>query len=123
MTAALTGQCLCGDVQFRLDGKVIKTNACHCTQCRRWGGHFWPSADTDQEKLVITHGAESIAWYESSDQAERGFCIVCGSSLFWRRTKGEISDVSVAMGALNAPTGLTIEKHIFAEDKGDYYTL
>lgn len=123
MAAARTGECLCGDIKFRLDADVIRTNACHCHQCRRWGGHYWPSADVDQEKLVITHGAESIAWYESSDEAERGFCIVCGSSLFWRRTKGDTSCVSVAIGALNAPTGLSIDKHIFVEDKGDYYAL
>lgn len=123
MTTELTGQCLCGDIKYRLDGAVIKTNACHCQQCRRWSGHYWPTADIDQDELVITHGAESIAWYESSKEAERGFCIVCGSSLFWRRVLGDTSYVSVALGTLNTPTDLTIENHIFVEDKGDYYSL
>ncbi len=123
MVAPQTGQCLCGDIKFRIDGAVIRTNACHCTQCRRWGGHYWPSADVNQDDLVLTHGAESIAWYDSSQEAERGFCIVCGSSLFWRRKQGDTSYVSVAMGTLNAPTGLSLDKHIFTEDKGDYYEI
>jgi hypothetical protein len=31
--------------------------------------------------------------------------------------------MGVAMGALDAPTGATIAKHIFTADKGDYYDI
>lgn len=123
VTNSVSGQCLCGDISFRLDGEIIRTNACHCGQCRRWSGHFWPTADIAQDCLVITHGAESIAWYDSSAEAERGFCIVCGSSLFWRRKKGDTSYVSVALGSLETPTGLKIQNHIYVDDKGDYYAV
>ncbi|MEQ9675765.1 MAG: GFA family protein, partial [Roseovarius indicus] len=30
---------------------------------------------------------------------------------------------SFALGALDEPTGLTLEKHIFTADKGDYYDI
>jgi hypothetical protein len=119
----LTGQCLCGDIKFEIRGEVDHTSACHCGQCRQWAGHYWPSATVNQNDLVLTKGEQSIAWYESSDIAERGFCIICGSSLFWRRLDNPSNYVSVAMGCLDQPTGLTEQEHIHTDNKGDYYRL
>ena len=31
--------------------------------------------------------------------------------------------MSFALGALDGPTGLRLEKHIFTADKGDYYDI
>jgi hypothetical protein len=31
--------------------------------------------------------------------------------------------ISVTAGTLDTPTGLTLDKHIFVEDKGDYYVI
>ena len=50
-----------------------------------------------------------------------GFFPRCGSFLFW--TAHDEDTISFALGALDAPTGLTLEKHIFCEDKGDYYDI
>jgi hypothetical protein len=64
---------------------------------------------------------EALTWYASSDFAKRGFCRICGSSLFYK-----IHDkpkYGVAAGALEQPTDLEIGKHIFAKDKGDYYDI
>lgn len=60
-------------------------------------------------------------WYASSATAKRGFCPTCGSFLFW---KGDAdSDTGIALGALDGPTGLRLERHIFTADKGDYYDV
>jgi len=66
-------------------------------------------------------GEGSIAWYAASDQAERGFCSRCGSSLFWKPDGRET--VSIAAGSLDAPTGMRTVRHISAADKGDYYAI
>ncbi|MGV6802258.1 MAG: GFA family protein [bacterium] len=118
-----TGQCLCGDIRFRVDGPVSHTSACHCHQCRRWAGHYWPSANLSTDDLVITHGADSLTWYPSSKTAERGFCIICGSSLFWRLRNNPDQRVAVALGTLNSPTGLSQGPNIHKDNKGDYYEL
>lgn len=60
-------------------------------------------------------------WYRASDFARRGFCADCGSSLFWQRDGSDIIDV--AAGALDSPTGLRLQGHIFTADKGDYYQI
>lgn len=60
-------------------------------------------------------------WYASSPTAKRGFCPTCGSFLFW---KGEGDpDTGIALGALDGPTGLRLERHIFTAYKGDYYDI
>jgi hypothetical protein len=45
--------------------------------------------------------------------------------LFWRKRRQEAGgeEISVALGALDAPTGLTLAEHIFVADKGDYYDI
>jgi hypothetical protein len=118
--AMLKGSCLCGAVQFQLTGELRPPLACHCTQCRKSSGHFWAATEVARNKLTITKD-EGLAWYRSSEQARRGFCRLCGSSLFWEMI-GEDS-VSVGVGTIDGSTGLAIAEHIFVADKGDYYQI
>ena len=114
----LRGSCLCGAIRFEAKGPARDPAACHCSQCRKQSGHYWAAVSVDLADLTLT-GAPS--WYEASPLAKRGFCPACGSFLFW---KGHDEDeIGVAMGALDGPTGLRLERHIFVEDKGDYYDL
>jgi hypothetical protein len=41
--------------------------------------------------------------------------------LFWRQLNSNATCISA--GSLDAPTGIKLDQHIFAADKGDYYTL
>lgn len=116
-TVEFTGHCLCGAIRFRGtydDGNDLK--ACHCGQCRRWSGHVW--AAILPASLTITGDPK---WYRASDIARRGFCGACGSSLFWQRDGSDVIDV--AAGAIDSPTGLRLQGHIFVADKGDYYDI
>ena len=124
MTAAHTasGGCLCGGVRYSVVGPLRDVIACHCSQCRRSSGHFVAATGAPSERLTFTR-ADSLVWFASSAHAERGFCGRCGSSLFWRPTKGERSWTSIMAGTLDPPTHLKIERHIFVADKSDYYTI
>lgn len=116
--AALRGQCLCGAVRIAVQGDIWGAGACHCGQCRRQSGHVWASVSAMQADVAISG---EVRWYRASDIASRGFCPVCGSFLFW---KGDgAPDIGIALGCLDAPTGLRLEKHIFVADKGDYYDI
>jgi hypothetical protein len=119
----LRGECLCGDIRFRLNGNPLDAGACHCRQCQRWSGPYWSSVSVRQDELVIENGSESIAWYPSSDHAERGFCVICGSSLFWRMTGEGAEAVGVSIGALEQPTGLTLTYHLHTDSAGDTYEV
>lgn len=115
-----SGSCLCGAITFHSEGPWRPSVACHCTQCRKTSGHFWSASQVPTETLVI-HGQEHLTWFQSSQDARRGFCSGCGASLFWEKD-GE-GMTSVGSGTLDGPTGLTTAKHIYVEDKGDYYAI
>lgn len=116
----MRGSCLCGAVRFTVQGALPAPDACHCRQCRKQSGHFWASTDVPREAVRL-EGEEALTWYASSEKVRRGFCSVCGSVLFWDPVGH--GTLAIAMGAFDQPTGVTLGKHIFVSQKGDYYQL
>jgi hypothetical protein len=114
------GGCLCGGVRYEVRGPLREVMACHCSQCRRTSGHYAAMTSAASADLVLTR-ADTLAWYASSPAAERGFCRVCGSNLFWKPKAEE--RMSITAGTLDMPTGLKMNEHIFVADKADYYEL
>lgn len=117
----LSGSCLCGAVRFELLRPIRDVVVCHCRQCAKWTGYAVAAAAVVPENFKLLSGNGDLKWYAATSHAERGFCVHCGSSLFWRPSDG--SRISVLAGALEPPTGLTISAHIFVSDKSDYYDL
>jgi hypothetical protein len=118
-----TGRCLCGAVRYEIRGTLRDVLICHCEECRRWHGHVSASTAARREDLVL-HEQRGLRWIQSphSDAgARRGFCVECGSSLFWD-APGRPT-VSIAAGTLDEPTGLRIAAHWFVSQAGDYYEL
>jgi hypothetical protein len=70
---------------------------------------------------VVIVETDDLVWYRSSEIARRGFCRRCGSNLFWDPLEGEVTQVS--LGALDAPTGLKLERHVHVASMGDYYQI
>jgi hypothetical protein len=118
--SAISGSCQCGAVRFTSTQPLTRATACHCVQCRKQSGHHFASADVPKAALSL-QGAEHLRWYHASPQVRRGFCSHCGSWLFWEPLHREWT--SVALGAIDGPTGVQLERHIFVSEKGDYYTL
>ena len=115
-----TGGCLCGAVRYEVRGPLRPVVNCHCSQCRRWGGHFAAATAARREDLTLVESG-GLRWYGSSPTARRGFCSACGSGLFWEAVSG--GRVSIMAGTLDGPTGLDTAAHIFAADAGDYYAI
>ncbi len=115
-----TGHCLCGGVRYEIRGPLQPVTACHCSQCRQTSGHHVAMTSVAASALRLLT-ADTLRWYRSSAAAERGFCARCGGNLFWRAVAGDT--ISVTAGTLDAPTGLAIDKHIYVDDKGDYYLI
>ncbi|MGZ9812592.1 GFA family protein [Pseudoroseicyclus sp. H15] len=114
----MRGGCLCGEVTFEVTGGASPVWACHCGQCRKQSGHYWASSTVPLSAITI-HGEPS--WYQASEKVRRGFCGSCGSFLFWQVIGSD--EISFAAGAVESPTGLRLERHIFTADKGDYYAI
>lgn len=81
------GQCLCGGVTFSAALPSNWVAHCHCTLCQRAHGAAFVTWVSVPDKGVTIRDEGNLHWYRSSPQAERGFCVKCGSSLFFRSTK------------------------------------
>ena len=114
------GSCLCGAVRFEVAGALKGPDACHCGKCRKHSGHYFVSTDVARAALTV-HGEDKVTWYRSSEKVRRGFCSVCGSSLFWDPVHRDW--IGIAMGAFDGPTGTRMSRHIFVADRGDYYDI
>ena len=114
------GSCLCGAVRITVQGDLPQPTACHCTACRKHSGHYEASVDLPRAAITLS-GEAHIKWYQSSEKARRGFCAICGSTLFWDPLHHDWT--AVAMGAFDGATGTDLAKHIFVSEKGDYYAI
>lgn len=121
----IAGACLCGGIEYTCDSPGKPITICHCEQCRRWGGSPWGATAIPFEKFLIAKGEDNLVWFESSNFARRGFCKICGSSLFWHADRHPewFDTIAISAGSLNKPTKLEVSSHIWCEFKGDYYEI
>ncbi len=110
------GRCLCGAVRITAQSVETRHHACHCRMCRRLvgGPYFAASAQG-----VSFEGGENITVYQSSEWAERGFCKVCGSNLFYHLKEPDL--YSIAVGIFNKPTQFVLSGEYFIDNKPDGY--
>ena len=114
------GSCLCGAISFTVAGALPMGSACHCTKCRKHTGHYEASVDVPRSAVAI-EGGEHVTWYHSSEKVRRGFCAICGSSLFFDPVHRDW--IGISLGVFDTPTHTKLAMHIFVADKGDYYEI
>jgi len=114
------GSCLCGAVRLEVAGELAPPTACHCSRCRKHTGHYEAGTDVPRAALTV-FGEDKVGWYHSSEKVRRGFCTVCGSSLFFDPIHHE--RIGIYMGAFDTPTNTRLAMYIFVADKGDYYDI
>ena len=117
---SVSGGCYCGRVRYRASDVSRQVIECHCSQCRKQAGHRYASIEARSDAVEID-GATNITWYRASPHADRGFCSTCGSHLFWKPSGEDY--IGILAASIDEPTGLQMAKHIFVEDKGDYYDI
>lgn len=143
----LTGSCLCGNVNYRIDGNVRDVVNCYCSQCRKTSGHFVAATQVNKDDVTLITDS-TLTWYECLPNIFRGFCNNCGGNLFWdNKNANDNSDnnvddnsdnnvddnvdnnvddnvddnkISIMAGTLDTPTKLKTIANIFTEDASDY---
>jgi hypothetical protein len=116
------GGCLCGGVRYSVRGPLRYVIACHCSQCRKTSGNFVAATGAEADRVTLDEDA-TLAWFASSESAERGFCARCGGNLFWRPRNDPRGWLSIMAGTVDPPTRLKLKQHIFVADKSDYYEI
>lgn len=86
------GACLCGRTRFHFRPPSLWCAHCHCQMCQRAHGAAVVTWVGVAEEQFALDAGEQLRWYRSSEEAERGFCQVCGSTLFFRSSRwpGEV---------------------------------
>lgn len=101
MSEPLSGGCQCGAVRYRITGSLEYPHLCHCRMCQKASGnYFLPLAFAPGDGLQVTRGEPT--WFASSDPVRRGFCVQCGTPLFFDTRQSD--GVAVTLGSLDDPS-------------------
>jgi hypothetical protein len=113
----LRGSCLCGGVAYRADGPVKHASHCYCTMCQKQhGAASGTYANVARATFAFERGEELVTEYASSDHGRRGFCKVCGSTLYWRSTQAE-DRIAVTLGTLDTAYTGTVQRELHTDTK------
>lgn len=115
-----TGGCLCGAVRYEITGPLRDVVNCHCSMCQRLHGIYGAHSKAPKSNIRVTED-RGLNWYATSESARRGFCNVCGSSLFWEPFDQDAT--GIIAGTLDQPTQLKTIGHIFVGEKSDFYEI
>jgi hypothetical protein len=125
MAATINGSCLCGKVQFAIDGKFGPVGQCHCSKCRKVSG-------TDGNAVFYTT-ATSFRWLQGETEIQTyyvsgvdgwnsTFCRICGSPTPHSNKDGKI--YFVPAGLLDNDLGFRgYAAHIFVGSKAAWVCI
>ena len=113
------GSCLCGNVLIDAKNMSLNVGACHCNMCRKWGGGPFMEVDCGTE--VSFTGEENITVFSSSNWADRGFCSMCGTHLFYRLK--DSMQYMIPVGLFESDDNYVFESQVFIDEKPSFYSF
>ncbi len=121
-TAAQTGGCQCGMTRYRVNGKPLALNVCHCRDCQRQSGSaFGMSLIIQPEMFELTQGElstfQTIA--DSGRDKVCAFCPGCGVRIYNQTSKL----MAVKAGTLDNTTKLQPNAHYWHRRKQAWLAL
>lgn len=120
---ATPGSCLCGAVTFSVALPSKWCAHCHCTMCRKYHGAGYVTwVGFKESHFTLKRGENQLTWYQSSAEAQRGFCGKCGSSLFFRSRKWP-GEIHVALGVLDGPIDREPQAHVYHDTHVDWVAI
>ncbi len=106
----LEGGCHCGAVRYQIEGNVLRSGLCHCSDCRRHSGApvvGW--GIIKDEQLSVTG---ELTTYVSSEHGRRQFCPKCGTALFYLNDQIFAGLVDLQIATLDDPDAAPPSAHI-----------
>ncbi len=118
----ITGACLCGAVQLRINGELRAPRYCHCENCRKFAGTTpaaWAMANA--EALQHDSAADGVSKFNSG-HGLRCFCANCGSPV-WFESLDYPEIVAIPLGVLDAGDVPAPTMHLWTNSKPSWCTL
>jgi hypothetical protein len=117
----ITGECFCGRIQYKIDGRLKDARSCHCSRCRKaFSSQASAYALVEPEEFNWLQGAELLTSYESQQDFGLQFCSQCGSTLCGTY-KGAVHGVT--LGCVNGDPQVEIGYHIFVGSKAAWEVI
>jgi len=115
MNEKYSGSCLCGEIKYECTGEPVFSGNCHCKDCQKSSGSgYVPILIFTADTIKITGNPK---FYEklgdSGKKIERGFCTLCGSTVFGK--------LEVIPNAIGVRAG-TLDNPNSYQPKFDFYT-
>lgn len=95
------GRCLCGRVQYSVQGSPKIVAHCHCEDCQRLtgAGHSTGAMFSEQTLELTGEVAEYKLTSENGNEVTRVFCPACGSPILGRNT-GMPGFITLSLGTM-----------------------
>ena len=117
-----TGRCLCGYVEYELEGELTPLVNCHCQFCRRaHGAAFATVSWVRRSAFRLTAGEAAVRKYSVGD-GFRAFCERCGTRIFNGLTRGG-DFVSLVVATLDEEPEHGPIMHINLESKAPWHEV
>ena len=116
------GGCLCGAVRFEVTVPEKQFAICHCGMCRKWSAGPFMSVHCPGEGARFPED-QGLHWYRGSEWAERGFCGICGTSLFWRLADTPDEMLIISVEAFDNADKFKLAEHIYTDAQPDRYAF
>jgi|SRR5436189_4397963 len=119
----MRGTCLCGGVEFEVDGPFERMSICHCASCKKLsGGIGTANGRARTEAIRIVKGDELLRTFQPDEGSAKTFCTRCGSNLFgggWP----ESEHASVRLSTLDTPVEGKPSMHLYVSSVASWETL
>jgi len=120
--AVFRGSCICGEIEFEVEGPFDLFLNCHCSRCRKATG-------TAHSCEVIVK-APALRWLRGEQSVERfdlpqarsfatAFCSKCGSPMPHLTRSGR--EAIIPAGGFDDPLGVVAERHVHWASRADWY--
>ncbi|RLA34943.1 MAG: GFA family protein [Gammaproteobacteria bacterium] len=119
----IEGKCLCGRIQYAVEGDIGEVSHCHCSMCQRiHGAAFGTYGAVPRKNFRWLSGSDLVQVYQSSASMDRTFCSVCGSTLqAFLNTEPDV--LYLALGTTNGDPKCRPSFHIFVGSKAPWYEI
>ena len=118
---AITGECFCGKVTYRINGKLRDARSCHCSRCRKaFSSQASAYAEVAPNTFEWLTGEDLLTTYESQHGFGLQFCSRCGSTLCGIYN-GKIHGIT--LGCVNGDPEIEIGMHIFVGSKATWEVI
>lgn len=118
---AISGECFCGAVKYRFEGRLRDARSCHCSRCRKaFSAQASAYALVDAAQFHWVSGEELLTSYVGQHGFGLRFCSVCGSTLCGV-FDGQVHGVT--LGCVNGDPDIEIGAHIYVGSKARWEVI